>query len=39
MEALPTLQPDLWRGAGWIHLREWLREGRVAPESVLDLAL
>ena len=39
MAAMPTLRPDLWRGAAWIDLRELLLEGRVEPTRALDLAL
>ncbi len=39
MAALPTIQSEVLRGAGWINLREWLREGVIEPRAALELAL
>lgn len=39
MAALPTIESEVLRGAGWINLREWLREGVIEPTAALELAL
>ncbi len=38
-DAGERIEDDLLRGAAWVNAREWIREGAIAPERALEVAM